>query len=55
MIRKLMTKVILKINDKEIPLNDLMKDMLTNIILGYLKTAKKIPEDIKTIGIEIQL
>jgi len=50
-----MTKVILKTNDKEIPLNDLMQDMLTNIIIGYLKTAKQVPENINTISIEIQL
>ena len=50
-----MTKVILKINDQEIPLNDLMQDMLTNIILGYLKKAKKVPKDINKIDIEIQL
>ena len=45
----------LKINDKEIPLNNFMKEMLVNILLGYIKTAKKVPEDIKTINIEIQI
>ena len=50
-----MTEVKLAVNDKEIPLNELMRDMLTNIILGYLKSAKNLPEDIKTIKIEIGL
>jgi len=50
-----MPAVKLKVNDNEIPLNDLMKEMLVNIIEGYLKSAKKIPEDKKTIKIEIEL
>ena len=45
----------LKVNEKEIPLNELMQDMLKNLVLAYLKSAKKIPEDIKTIKIEINL
>ena len=50
-----MENVNLKINEKEIPLNELMKEMLTNLVLGYIKSAKKIPEEIKTIKIEINL
>ena len=50
-----MENINLKINEKEIPLNELMKEMLTNLVLGYLKSAKKIPEEIKTIKIEINL
>jgi hypothetical protein len=50
-----MPDVILEINQKSIPLNDLMKEMLTNIIMGYLKSAKKVPEDIKSISIDIHL
>jgi len=50
-----MDSVNLKINEKDIPLNELMETMLTNIILGYLKSAKKIPEEIKQIKIEIEL
>ena len=50
-----MTVVKLIIDDKEIPLNDLMREMLTNLILGYLKSAKNIPEDKKSIKIEIGL
>lgn len=50
-----MKDVNLAINEKEIPLNEIMKNMLTNIILGYVKSIKKIPEDIKSIKIEIEL
>lgn len=50
-----MTEVKLIVNDKEIPLNDLMREMLVNLLLGYLKSAKKIPEDKQTIRIEIGL
>ena len=50
-----MAEVNLNVNEKEIPLNDLMQDMLKNIILGYLKSAKEIPADMKTIKIQIKL
>lgn len=50
-----MTEVILKVNEKNIPLNDFMEQMLTNLLLGFLKTAKAIPEDIKNINIEIKI
>ena len=50
-----MTDVKLEVNDKDIPLNDLMKDMLSNILQGYLKSAKKLPDDIKSIKVDIQL
>ena len=50
-----MTGVKLLINDKDIPLNELMRDMLSNIILGYLNSVKNVPEDKKTIKIEIEL
>ncbi len=51
----IMTDVKLEVNDKDIPLNDLMKDILSNIIQGYLKSAKKLPDDIKSIKVNIQL
>ncbi len=50
-----MTEVKLIIDDKEIPLNDLMREMLINLILGYIKSAKGVPEDKKSIKIEIGL
>ncbi|MBD3195036.1 MAG: hypothetical protein GF317_08285 [Candidatus Lokiarchaeota archaeon] len=50
-----MADVKLEVNENEVPLNDLMEEMLENLIFGYLKSAKGIPKDIKTIGIEIKL
>ena len=52
---KIMIDVKLEVNDKDIPLNDLMKDMLSNILQGYLKTVKKLPDNIKSIKVDIQL
>jgi hypothetical protein len=50
-----MTNVTLKVNETNIPLNQLMGSMLTNLILAYLKSAKKTPEEIRKIEIEISL
>ena len=50
-----MPKVILSVNEKKIPLKDFMQEMLTNLILGYLKTTKGIPENIENIKIEVSL
>ncbi|MFO7795692.1 MAG: hypothetical protein ACQERB_02960 [Promethearchaeati archaeon] len=50
-----MADIKLKINEKEIPLNEIMDSMLNNLILGYLKSIKGIPKEIKTINIEINL
>jgi hypothetical protein len=50
-----MKDINLMVNEKEVPLNELMEEMLKNLITGYLKSAKKIPEEIKTIKIEINL
>lgn len=50
-----MSDAILTVNDKQVPLKDFMQDMLANIILGYLKSTKAVPENIDTIKIEIKL
>ena len=50
-----MSEVNLKVNDEKVPLNDFMEDMLKNLLLGYLKAAKGIPEEKKTISVEIEL
>jgi hypothetical protein len=50
-----MSEVLLEVNEKEIPLNDFMQSMLVNLILGYLKSAKEIPEEIKAIKIDLKL
>ncbi len=49
-----MSDVNLKVNDEKVPLNDFMEEMLKNLMLGYLKSAKGIPEDIKSINVEIE-
>ena len=48
-----MSQVTLKINEKEVPLNEIMNQMLKNIILGYLKTLKGLPEPMESIDINI--
>lgn len=48
-----MSSVTIKVNEMDIPLNEQMETMLINLVLGYLKSAKKIPEDIKKVNIEI--
>ena len=50
-----MPVVKLIVNEKEIPLKDFMEGMLTNIILGYLKSTKAVPENIENIKIDITL
>jgi len=50
-----MANVNIKVNDEKIPLNDFMEEMLKNLLLAYLKAAKGIPEDIKSINVEIEL
>ncbi|MFW9902017.1 MAG: hypothetical protein ACFFDY_12160 [Candidatus Thorarchaeota archaeon] len=50
-----MTKVILSVNERKIPLKDFMQEMLANIIQGYLKTTKGVPEKIENIRIEIEI
>lgn len=42
-----MTDLNLKVNGEKVPLNDFMEDMLTNLLLAYLKAAKGIPEEKK--------
>ena len=49
-----MSEIKLKVNDEDIPLNDMMEDMLKNLLLGYLKSAKGIPKEIKAIDISIK-
>jgi len=50
-----MVKVLLSVNERKIPLKDFMQEMLSNIIQGYLKTTKGVPENIENIKIEIDL
>ena len=50
-----MSNVNIKVNNEKVPLNDFMEEMLKNLVIGYLKAAKGIPEDIKSISVEIKL
>ena len=50
-----MTEIILKVNDEKVPLNDFMENMLKHLLLGYLNAAKGIPEEVKSINVEIDL
>jgi hypothetical protein len=50
-----MTTTNLTVNERKIPLKDFMQEMLANIILGYMKTTKGVPENIENIKIEINL
>jgi len=50
-----MPVVKLVVNEKEIPLKDFMEGMLTNIILGFLKSTKGVPDSIEDINIEIRI
>jgi hypothetical protein len=50
-----MPEVKLVVNEKEIPLKDFMEGMLTNIILGFLKSTKGVPDSIEDINIEIRI
>ncbi len=50
-----MPDINLKVNDEKIPLNNIMENMLKNLLLGYLKAVKGIPEDITSITVKIDL
>ena len=50
-----MSDVKLIVNEKNVPLKDFMQEMLINVILGYLKSTKGIPETIENINIEINM
>ena len=50
-----MSNVNIKVNDEKVPLNDFMEEMLKNLLVGYLKAAKGIPVEIKSINVEIEL
>jgi len=50
-----MPVAILEVNEKKIPLKDFMQDMLTNIVQGFLKSTKGVPQNIENIKITINL
>ena len=50
-----MSDVKLLVNDKEIPLKEVMKSILTNVIDGFISALNDVPEDKKIIEIKINL
>ena len=50
-----MKEIKLYVNDTEISLNAIMGSVLTNITTGFIEVLKGIPENKKTIKIEIVL
>ena len=46
--------LVLKVNDKEIPINYFVQQIFMNVIDGMVESLDKIPEDIKTIEIKIK-
>ena len=49
-----MKNITLKVNEKDIPLNEIMSSMLTNILTAFINTLKKIPEDMNDIRVHIE-
>ena len=50
-----MSDIKLFVNNKEIPLNEFIENIIVNVNLGIVASLKKIPEDKKSIKIEINL
>ena len=50
-----MSVIKLFVNNEEIPLNDFIENIIVNVNLGIIASLKKIPEDKKSIKIEIEL
>ncbi len=48
-----MQKVKLLVDDKEVPLNEIMSNVLNNIILGFIDVLKGVPEEKKYVNVEI--
>ena len=54
-IEKHKEKVLLFVNDKLIPMNHFVADVLKYPILGFLKTLKNVPENINFVEIKLKL
>lgn len=48
-----MENVKLEVNDKEVELNEIMGNVISNIVDGFLDALRDIPENRKTIKLEI--
>ena len=49
-----MKELNLIVNEKEIPLNDFIKEILANVTKGFVSSLKEIPENINKIKVEIE-
>jgi len=47
-------KIILKVNDQEIPLNPFVTDVFLNVINGLVNSLNKVPEQKNKIQVIIQ-
>ncbi|MFX1277301.1 MAG: hypothetical protein ACFFBP_07985 [Promethearchaeota archaeon] len=50
-----MADIKLLVNDKEIPMNEFIQEILINVSKGFITSLKGIPEDIRAIKIDIKL
>ena len=50
-----MTEAKLFVNEKAVPLKEIMQKILTNIIDGFISALDQVPDEKKTINIEIRL
>jgi len=54
-IINIMEDVKLEINDKEIELNEIMSNVISNVVNGFLDALRDIPEKRNSIKIEIKI
>jgi hypothetical protein len=48
-----MPEIKLRVNNEDVPLNEIMQKVITNINVGFIKSLNGIPEDIKKIDLKI--
>ena len=50
-----MSDVKLYVNEKSVPLKEIMQTILANVVDGFVSALNEVPEERKTISIEITL
>lgn len=50
-----MIEAKLFVNEKEVPLKEIMQSILTNVIDGFVSALDQVPDERKTISIKIKL
>ena len=50
-----MSDVKLLVNEKSVPLKEIMQTILANVVDGFVSALNEVPEERKTISIEITL